>query len=79
MYLQRDDHATGLIRLLSIGLRVLSLLEFVVRHHLSGASLAGLYTGNQKRETKRPTAETILAAFKNINLVIIPQTHYYLI
>ncbi len=73
MYLQRDDHATGLIRLLSIGLRVLSLLEFVVRRHLSGASLAGIYTGNHKRETKRPTAETILAAFKNINLVIIPQ------
>jgi transposase len=28
MYLERDDHATGLIRLLSIGLRVLTLLEF---------------------------------------------------
>jgi transposase len=31
MYVQRDDHATGLIRLLSIALRVLTLLEFVVR------------------------------------------------
>ena len=29
MYVQRDDHATGLIRLLSIALRVLTLLEFV--------------------------------------------------
>jgi transposase len=34
MYLQRDDHATGLIRLLTIGLRVLSLLEFVIRSKL---------------------------------------------
>jgi transposase len=31
MYVQRDDHATGLIRLWSIALRVLTLLEFVVR------------------------------------------------
>jgi len=31
MYVQRDDHATGLIRLLSIALRVLTLLEFVGR------------------------------------------------
>jgi transposase len=31
MYVQRDDHATGLMRLLSIALRVLTLLEFVVR------------------------------------------------
>ncbi len=31
MYVQRDDHATGLIRLLSIALRVLTLVEFVGR------------------------------------------------
>ena len=37
MYLQRDDHATGLIRLLTIGLRVLTLLEFVVRSKLTEA------------------------------------------
>ncbi|WP_263420010.1 hypothetical protein [Tolypothrix sp. PCC 7601] len=34
IYLQREDHITGLIRLLSIGLRVLNLLEFQVRHNL---------------------------------------------
>ena len=31
MYVQRDDHATGLMRLLSIALRVLTLVEFVGR------------------------------------------------
>ena len=41
-YLPRDDHATGLIRLLTIGLRVLTLIEFVVRRNLSGASIAGI-------------------------------------
>ena len=35
MYVQRDDHATGLIRLLSIALRVLTLLEFVGRRQLA--------------------------------------------
>ena len=50
MYVQRDDHATGLIRLLSIALRVLTLLEFVGRRQLAaeGAQLAGLYAGNAK-------------------------------
>lgn len=71
MYLQRYDHATGLIRLLTIGLRVLTLIEFVVRRNLSGASIAGIYAGNPKRETKRPTAEAILSAFKDLNWVII--------
>lgn len=44
MYVQRDDHAPGLLRLLSIALRVLTLLEFVGRRHLAGeeAKLAGL-------------------------------------
>ena len=75
MYLQRDDHATGLIRLLTIGLRVLTLLEFVVRRNLSSDSIAGLYAGNHNRETRRPSAESILAAFKNIDMVIIKQAY----
>ena len=35
MYVQRDDHATGLMRLLSIALRVLTLVECVVRRQLA--------------------------------------------
>src|SRR5260370_13235342 len=51
MYIERDDHATGLVRLLSLALRVLTLLEFVVRRQLAqeGAALAGAYSGNPKR------------------------------
>lgn len=73
IYLQREDHVTGLIRLLSIGLRVLTLLEFQVRLHLekNQQKLAGLYAGNPKRETARPTAELLLAAFKEITLLLI--------
>lgn len=73
MYLQDDNRATGLIRLLSIGLRALTLLEHVIRENLAktGQKLAGLYAGNPKRETARPKAETILRAFKNIYLTTI--------
>jgi transposase len=73
MYVQRDDHATGLIRLLSIALRVLTLLEFVGRRQLAaeGTKLAGLYAGNPQRETDRPTAERLLEAFEDITLTLV--------
>jgi transposase len=74
MYVQRDDHATGLIRLLSIALRVLTLLEFVGRRQLAaeGTKLAGLYAGNPQRETDRPTAERLLEAFQDITPTVSP-------
>lgn len=77
MYLTRDDHATGLIRLLSIGLRVLTLLEFVIRRRLAQTrtELAGLYAGNPKRATAQPTAERLLAAFQDITLTVIREPH----
>jgi transposase len=77
MYLQRDDHATGLIRLLSIGLRVLTLLELEVRRRLEAeeTALAGLYAGNPKRTTARPTAERLLESFQEITLTIIQESH----
>jgi transposase len=76
MYLQRDDHATGLVRLLTIGLRVLTLLEFVVRSKLfeANADIAGLYAGNPKRSTSRPTTEALLGAFSYIDLIGIEGT-----
>jgi transposase len=73
IYLQRDDHIKGLIRLLSIGLRVMTLLEWVVRCNLEQQhqSLKGLYPGNPQRTTSRPTAEKLLAAFQDITVVTI--------
>jgi transposase len=77
MYVERDDHATGLVRLLSIALRVLTLVEFVVRRRLAqeGASLAGLYAGNPKRATTQPTTERLLEAFRDITLTIVVEPH----
>ncbi|NOK78683.1 MAG: IS1634 family transposase [Chloroflexi bacterium AL-N5] len=73
MFLQREDHIKGLIRLLTIGLRLLTLVEFQVRRALAleKSEMAGLYAGNPKRSTAQPTAETLLASFKEINLVLI--------
>jgi len=73
MYLQKEDQITGLIRLLSFALRVLTLIEFVVRKQLAekGDTLQGIYAGNKKRKTKTPRTETLLGAFKGITLTII--------
>jgi len=70
MYLQDDQRATGLTRLLSIGLRVLTLIEHVARKKLqqTGEKLSGLYAGNPKRATERPTTEALLRAFEGIVL-----------
>jgi transposase len=77
LYVERDDHATGLIRLLAIALRVLTLLEFVVRRRLTQEEelLTGLYAGNPKRATARPTSERLLEAFRGITLTIIVEPH----
>src|SRR5208283_4852788 len=70
MYLEDDHHATGLTRLLTIGIRLLTLLEHVARTHLAelGEKLSGLYAGNPTRATNHPTTEAMLRAFKNIYL-----------
>jgi hypothetical protein len=70
LYLDCDERVTGLIRLLTIGLRVLTVLEFGARRHLheEGQKLAGLYAGNPTRATVRPTTELMLRAFEGLTL-----------
>ena len=70
MFVKRDDQVTGLTHLLSVALRVLTLLEFVVRRSLQQqrATLAGLYKDNPRRATATPTAERLLQAFVPITL-----------
>lgn len=73
LYVQREDHAKGMVRLLSLALRVLTLTEYVVREklHAAGETLTGLYAGNPKRKTARPTTERVLKAFKGIVLTVV--------
>ena len=77
MYVEWDDPATGLVRLLSITLRVLTRLQCVARRQLAqeGAALAGLYAGTPKRATTHPTTERLLEAFQEITLTMVVEPH----
>jgi transposase len=80
VYVQRDDHAKGLFHLLTLAARILALGDYTARQTLAqdNAELAGIYPGNPKRSTATPTTERMLAAFDNINLLLMPvagQTH----
>jgi transposase len=73
-YLQKERHILGLIRFLSLALRVLCLIEFTVRRGLASTeeSLAGLYAGQPRRATTQPTSEALLRAFRGTSLVLLP-------
>jgi len=73
LFVQRDDHAKGLIRLLTLAVRLLVLSEYTARCVLAeeNGELTGVYAGNPRRGTKRPTTERMLRAFKNITLTIV--------
>ena len=68
LLLQTDQRICGLVRILVIALRALTLLEFVARRQLAQqtAPLQGLYAGNPQRATQQPTAERLLRAFDDI-------------
>lgn len=74
LYVQREDHAQGLIYLLTLGARVLALGDYLAKEALAeeNAELADIYAGNAKRSTPRPTTERMLKAFKGIDLIIFP-------
>ena len=69
LFLRIDERIKGLVFLLFIAL---TLIEFVVRRELAktGENLAGLVPGNPKNVQTQPTAERLLASFKELNLFI---------
>lgn len=73
LFVHREDRMIGLVRLLSLALRLLTLVEFVVRQELQqqDSTLAGLYEGNPARATQRPTTERLLRAFQHITLTVV--------
>ncbi len=80
IYFQNQNRITGLMFLLNIALRVFTLMEFVVRQALieTQQSLAGLYDGNPKRKTERPSAEKMLKAFCNLTLYFLPDSTIFI-
>jgi len=72
LYVQRDDHACGLIRLLTIALRAMSIIEFSAHQKLleNHDILQGIYPGNPKRSTIKPSTDLMLEAFNGLNFFI---------
>ena len=70
LFLQYEERIVGLLYLLSIALRVLVLMQFVVRRNLrqAGTTLKGIYPGQPGRQTAQPTTEMMLSAFRGVTL-----------
>jgi hypothetical protein len=67
------DGIKGLARLLSLGVRLLTLIEIVSRRNMArcGETLTGLYEGNPKQQTDQPTATRLLRAFRHLDRVCV--------
>jgi transposase len=65
LYVWTDDQLRGLTHLLTIALRLLTLIQMKIRGTLGKeeTALAGLYEGQPSRTTNRPTTLRILRAF----------------
>lgn len=68
----RDDQIVGLTRLLILALRILTLIQVKAQRAIaaSGEPLAGLYEGQPKRTTDRPSGRRILRAFYRAELTL---------
>ena len=71
-YVRRDDQILGLTHLVTLALRVLTLFEMLVRRgQAQGAEkLPGLYPGQAKRVTDRPTAKRVLEAISRAQITL---------
>jgi transposase len=73
LYVKKKHQIKGITHLLTVGVRVYTLIEFVVRRSLqrSNEKLVGLHLENPKKATDIPTCERLLKAFSKITLTII--------
>lgn len=70
LLLHYEHRIKGLIYLLTIALRALVLIQFVVRRNLQkeGGTLKGIYPGQPGRQTASPTTGMMLRAFRGLML-----------
>ena len=73
LFVKLNEQIEGLTYLLTLGVRVLTVTEFVLCRALeqAQASLPGLHPENKHKRTDKPTAERILKAFSGVSLMII--------
>ena len=72
-----NDQIEGLTYLLTLGVRVFTVTEFVLRRSLEHdqAILPGLHPENKHKRTDKPTAERLLKAFSGVSLTIIQRAN----
>lgn len=70
LFVWRDDQIQGLTRLLTVALRLLTLIQTQVAQGLAAEerSLTGLYEGQPQRATARPTAVRLLRALSRAEI-----------
>jgi transposase len=76
MFVTLNEQIEGLTHLLTLGVRVLTVMEFVVRQSLQRDQdkLGGLHPENKQKRTDKPTAERLLKAFSKVSLTLIQTT-----
>jgi len=72
LFVKKDRQIVGLTRLLLIALRVLTMVEIVIRAELEkkGEKLQGLYEGQTNREEGKPTATRLLKAIARLGITL---------
>jgi transposase len=83
LFVQRDDQVVGLLNLLSLGFRLLTLIQFVVHRQLTQTqnTLTGRYPENPKKSTNRLSTDRLLKVFDQMTLTIFTlegQSHRHL-
>jgi transposase len=73
LFVKLNEQIEGLTYLLTLGVRVLTVMEFVLRRSLAHdqAGLPNMHPENKQKSTDKPTAERILQAFAGVSLTII--------
>jgi len=73
LFVKNDDQVVGLTNLLSLAVRMLTLIEFIVRRNLkqNKEKLTGLIENNPKKGIDNPTTERLLKAFDEITLTTV--------
>jgi len=73
LFVKLNEQIEGLTYLLTLGVRVLTVMEFVLRRSLAQdqARLPNMHPENKQKQTDTPTAERILKAFAEVSLTII--------
>jgi transposase len=72
-FVKRNDQVKGITHFLTLGVRTLTLIEYIVRRSLKkdDSKLEGLHPENPKKLTDIPTSKKLLTAFSKITLTII--------